>query len=114
MSEQVSLVPIVGNFTADLLDEFDPDFVKWMLADLESSGKGPEGEAARAVKDAIASSVRFKNTVNAALQAVLETNKHYGKERGPGEVSLVMLLLICGWKLCELRMMKMAESSAVT
>jgi hypothetical protein len=105
------MLPIPGNLTSELLDEFDPEFVKWMIQALVDQG-GPEIQTLRT---ALAGSAKFRRTVSAALHAMEQTNVAVNEgKRGPGEISLVLLLIICGWKLCEKAMVKVSESSAAT
>ena len=103
---EVSMLPLVPHFTPELLDEFDPEFVKWMIATVTTDG-APEVDQ---VRMAVGKSKRFIRTVHAAMTAVKQTNEALGSGKA-GEASLITLCLIAGWKLAEAAMERMGKES---
>lgn len=107
MADKVSMLPIVGNLTAELLDEFDPVFVKDLVEWVTSEDEHSEPHT---IFDAIAGSQKFIRTLAAAEQSAVLAN---ARKAGQGEKMLMVLCLLAGWKLAEYAMEKKMRETVV-
>src|SRR2546429_4585818 len=101
---KAGMLPIEGNFTSELLEEFDDTFLEWAISVLKDRDAGDP----KTVNKAIYNAPHFRGTVNAAIQSALEFEggEERGQRRGCG--MLVSMCLVIGWRLAEMRMAQLA------
>jgi hypothetical protein len=99
-----NMLPIVGNFTAELVDGYADELVKWMVTMV---GSGKVDEEPNAVMEAIKGSREFRAILDAGVSAAQK--QPGGAEKGA--VQLTILCLMVGWKLAERRMSQLAAQS---
>lgn len=96
-SESGSILPIGTHLTPVLLEGIYPEFVGWMI-DLV---KRHDASETQVVFNAIAESDKFKHLLNCAMESVSTVDGKGVMDRDTAMTMMTVLMLICGWKLCE-------------
>jgi hypothetical protein len=99
-----TILPIGEHITPELLELVYPELAGWMIDVVQAHNtKEPD-----AVLGAINGAEHFKNLLKAAIWAVEEAPMN----RNQALVMHTTLMLMCGWKLAERAMDKLAERAA--